>query len=462
VSLSPFETIGAQLPIGWSRRAGDYGHCGDSDAGGSLDPISIADILRFGFVTPPYTVARRLQLTSCEHVLRSAVAASRQAYESRHESSDLDSYVRVYHDLLCDVLKVVGERAKHPYLLQSAGKDSTSLAIAMADALPNVTCLTYCGASEEDEAESAGAIAEQLGLRHTVVRSDIHRAYDSYLHKVAGMPLITGDPAMLSYFDIIAGIGEDPCDTLVDGIGSDIYFGYIADGRKRLEEMLALELGSMARICEWRGVRRSKYLCYALSTFAMPRAHRILPTSRFTDAEVDALMGRKLSLASQTRFDDTIVGINAPPEAVRNLVLTLREIAAPIAKGSYAAMAHGLFVAYPYMDSRLIHWVRDSLPDRFRWDPRRRVNKVLVRRHIERRLGVLPYVRKKGSFHFDLATFAKHHVVHVMDMARAWGGDLLPGAERWLMDHRNDFGNKYFASKFYLLAILLPWIGSRR
>ena len=35
---------------------------------------------------------------------------------------------------------------------------------------------------------------------------------------------------------------------------------------------------------------------------------------------------------------------------------------------------------------------------------------------------------------------------------------LLPGATRWLDAHRTLMENKYFASKFYLLAVVLPWL----
>jgi hypothetical protein len=38
---------------------------------------------------------------------------------------------------------------------------------------------------------------------------------------------------------------------------------------------------------------------------------------------------------------------------------------------------------------------------------------------------------------------------------------LLPGAPHWLVAHRDRLDNKYFASKFYLLAMILPWLLSR-
>jgi hypothetical protein len=40
--------------------------------------------------------------------------------------------------------------------------------------------------------------------------------------------------------------------------------------------------------------------------------------------------------------------------------------------------------------------------------------------------------------------------------------DLVPGAPKWLEQHRNLLDNKFFASKFYLLAVTLPWLLSRK
>jgi hypothetical protein len=35
---------------------------------------------------------------------------------------------------------------------------------------------------------------------------------------------------------------------------------------------------------------------------------------------------------------------------------------------------------------------------------------------------------------------------------------VLPGAPAWLERHRQRLDNKYDASKFYLLAVVLPWL----
>jgi hypothetical protein len=73
----------------------------------------------------------------------------------------------------------------------------------------------------------------------------------------------------------------------------------------------------------------------------------------------------------------------------------------------------------------------------------------------------LPYVRKKGSFRFDLRGLAEQRFDTVHDFA-VEARDVLPGAAAWLERNRHRLGNKYHASKFYLLAVVLPWIQLHR
>ena len=93
-------------------------------------------------------------------------------------------------------------------------------------------------------------------------------------------------------------------------------------------------------------------------------------------------------------------------------------------------------------------------------DPDTRDNKVLVRQHIAKRFRDLPYVSRKGSFRFDLRGLAKARFDQVHALAQQ-AHPMLPGATGWLERNRRRLDNKYHASKFYLLAVVLPWITAR-
>jgi hypothetical protein len=120
-----------------------------------------------------------------------------------------------------------------------------------------------------------------------------------------------------------------------------------------------------------------------------------------------------------------------------------------------------MHAAYPYCDPQLAAWVYRRVPRDKLLDPVNRVNKVLLRQHIATRFDQLPYVQSKGSFRFDVCGLAaqRFEAVHHFSLQE---NDVLPGASRWLERNRKRLDNKYFASKFYLLAIVLPWLGLSR
>lgn len=435
-----------------------------------LDPISVADLLRNGFVYPPHSIYSNVKVATLGFDPAQDMYDHPQfhfAFQSANASSrpepaavDDDVLLETYHRLLCDSVLRCTRDMQSPWLLQSGGKDSTSMAIAVAEVSPQTTCLTYLGGPEENEIESACLVARELGLRHEALTCDPGRAYDRYLAMVPKIPLLTADFALLSYADLATEVGIRGGDGIIDGLGSDVYFGTPVSRRQRLLSMMAWGLQLPPGVFEVGPVRRSFKWCYALGTVQMNRFERLFPGSRFTDAEVDELLGRPVAARSRHRLgpyrDDMEAADSA--EAMRRISLTIVESNA-FAKGMYIARAMSLRLGYPFCDARLRDWVFHHLPDDRLIGPGG-INKVLVRRHIDRRFQHLPYLTAKGSFRFDLCGLARQRFDQVHAFA-VEGRALLPGAARWLELHRDRLDNKYFASKFYLLAVMLPWLHSR-
>jgi len=149
------------------------------------------------------------------------------------------------------------------------------------------------------------------------------------------------------------------------------------------------------------------------------------------------------------------------PEEYRVLSLSIAAAAGGFAKGLYTAEATSLKIAYPFCDPHFCDWVYREMPAELQMDPVTHMSKVIVRQHIATRFQNLPYVAHKGSFRFDVRGLAnaRFDQVHAQALeARA----MLPGAARWLERNRTRMDNKYHASKFYLLAVLLPWLVGRR
>jgi asparagine synthetase B (glutamine-hydrolysing) len=432
----------------------------------SLDEVSLADLLRNGFVYPPYSIYENVRLFSCgfdpsqdlfeEAHYQPIFRDSRQLHEQIDERHD---WVGEYHDRLCASLRTATENMRAPWLLQSGGKDSTSLAIAASDARPDTACLTYLGGQEENEVDSARQVATQLGLRHEALVCDVDRAYERYLALVPRMKLLTADFALLSYADLATEISRCGGDGILDGMGSDVYLGVPVNWAKRVLRMLAMSvhLPQFLHEAEWLGSNFK--LAYLLSTLQMNPFERGFPGSRFTDAEVDALFGRKIAGRSKDRLSRFIPAFAQASGLEEQLSITLdiMSCAGGMAKGLYTSSALSLPVRYPYCDRPLRDWLAWKVPPELRMDTRKGISKVLVREHISRRFENLPYVQAKGSFRFNLRELARRRFDHVYDYSLRLR-DVLPGAPAWLERHRQRLDNKYDASKFYLLAVVLPWL----
>jgi asparagine synthetase B (glutamine-hydrolysing) len=437
--------------------------------GGRIDAVSVGDLLRNSFVYPPHSIFEDVKLVMPGFDARTDMRSAprfRFLFRERDRAGagedGAGDWVATYHRLLCAAVTEACGGMRAPWLLQSGGKDSTTLAIAAAEARPETVCITYLGGREEDEVASARSIARTLGLRHESLVCDPGRAYDRYVAIAPRMPLLTADFALLSYVDLATEVAAGGGDGVIDGLGSDWYFGMAMQGQQRLLTALARGWRLPFSLSELPLIDRSFTLCFMLSTLEMTRVERLFPGSRFSDAEVDELFGRPVASLSRARlatFESELETAETPDEW-RAMVASISGGAAAFAKGLYTLEAMALRPAYPFCNRRLREWVHRQVPRELLQDPATKDNKVLVRLHIATRFRDLPYISRKGSFRFDLRGLARARFDQVHDLARQ-ARPLLPGAARWLERNRHRLDNKYHASKFYLLAVVLPWITAR-
>jgi asparagine synthetase B (glutamine-hydrolysing) len=431
-----------------------------------LDKVSIADLLRNGFVYPPHSVYEDVKVVTFGF---SPLQDMHARPEFRYRFRDIDKnrvsrrggldWVGQYHRLLCGALARACSDMRTPWLLQSGGKDSTPLAIAAAEVRPETTCVTYLGGTEEDEVASASFVARKLGLRHETLVCDPARAYDRYLAIVPRMSLLTADFALLSYVDLVTEIARNDGDGVIDGMGSDSYFGLSVDRTHRMLSALARGWRLPAFLSKLPFVERNFALSYVLATLQMERVERTFPGSRFTDQEVDELFGGAVSQRSRQRLEiyrDELASAHTVDEWFA-IAMSVAGSAGGFGKGLLSSTAAGIRAAYPFCDGDLRDWVYREVPRELLVDPITRANKVLVREHIATRFDKLPYVSRKGSFRFDLCGLARARYEYVHDAATRVR-HILPGARTWLEANRYRLDNKYHASKFYLLAVVIPWL----
>jgi asparagine synthetase B (glutamine-hydrolysing) len=423
-----------------------------------VDLASVASILLFGFVLPPDSVrcGHDMPAPGMRRTPGGIQCAPHAALDAMRESGSASDPCE-YHERLVRTVRSSTAHLDQPWLMQSGGKDSSSLAIALAEARPGIRCLTYVGGMEESESASAATVARRLGLPHETLACDPGRAWDRYVARVPRMPVITGDFALLSYVDMAVHAGIRGADGLIDGIGSDLYFGSIAGASGTLLEWAARGWSRPVQWVERGPWRHSFTACYLLSTLAMHGAERWFPGSRFDARTVSGLVGARWTEQALARWAALAPAFrNRDRHQRRDVAIALSEAAGGFLKGRVATTAAGLRVAYPFADPSWVAWAA-CLPEHARIDRDRGLNKRIVRQHVQHALGELPYVRRKGSFRFDLRGLARDR----FDAVRSMADDVrhvLPGAPAWLDRNRPWLGNKFHASRFYLLAVLVPWL----
>jgi hypothetical protein len=267
------------------------------------------------------------------------------------------------------------------------------------------------------------------------------------------MPLLTADFALLSYVTRHRGgcCGRRRGDGWLGSISISAWRCRASSALTALSRGLRLPFA----LSDLPLIERSFVLCFVLSSLEMTRVERLFPGSRFSDSEVDELFGRDMSRLSRARLDTFRPELESAesPSEWRAMVASISGGAAAFMRPVYAGgdvVAPGLSIC----NSRLRDWVHREVPRDLLVDPATRDNKVLVRQHIATRFHDLPYVSRKGSFRFDLRG-GEHASMRCMRWQQA---SQQPGRDPLVDRNRHRLDNKYHASKFYPLAVVLPWI----
>ncbi len=133
---------------------------------------------------------------------------------------------------------------KDNYLMLSSGKDSVALAVAIreASAQNKVISLTYTDTddiSNKNEAIAAKAFAKKLGILHETIKlpNDKNKTANAMRKFFTHSPYPSCDPTTIPYIISLNQINIKNS-TIFDGLGNDIYTGYVSLPKPRLTKLL--------------------------------------------------------------------------------------------------------------------------------------------------------------------------------------------------------------------------------
>lgn len=124
------------------------------------------------------------------------------------------------------------DETKPSFLFHSAGKDSNSIALALAEAgwQDKVTLITHKSKGAADESEISAKIAKQLGFKHQVLhevdqlQAEHHQAIEDYF---INAPFPCTDNVTLAYPLYAHQLPELKGANIIDGMGNDVFIGHI-------------------------------------------------------------------------------------------------------------------------------------------------------------------------------------------------------------------------------------------
>ena len=400
-----------------------------------VSELAISSMLQNGVISPGQSAIDPIRtLFVCEKLTvrrRAGGIQSEMRYEFPFFNSQSRGTSRPSTEHLLNLLTASLERQlenfSEPVLMLSAGKDSTPIALALAElGRKDVRCITYSDGLNEEQT-LAGQICAQLGLPHRTVELETspQTAQRQFIQLLERSIFPSADTAFIPYGFCLLEAGRG-ADLVLDGSGNDIFVGNLLS-RKHWAKF-ALASGDR------RGIARLGSLIPHDSIFKHVLATKV--TAFFPGYYLGPNQVRRLFSASVDMRDHWIAIANSAGQRdiydFYNFVNPI--IDANIAlKAEEAARSIGAAIAFPWADEALAHYYY-HLPEASRFDSRTGKNKILIRQMLREHLANDDILTGKRWFGFQTVEFLRANRAWIEPEIRScslWSAEGLADVGRW-------------------------------
>lgn len=203
---------------------------------------AISFILQSGVVPPPLSIYENIFILGIGYNANISTIKEEIHVDFKYEFPFFNKNRLKKEDMLPDknkILELVAnatikrlDKSKSTFLFHSAGKDSNTIALALAKAgLQNdVTLVTHKSKGNKDESEISKSIADKLGFKHKILnevdqlKAEHIIAIDKYF---TNAPFPCADNVSLVYPLYTVQMPELINSNIIDGMGNDVYIGHI-------------------------------------------------------------------------------------------------------------------------------------------------------------------------------------------------------------------------------------------
>lgn len=381
-----------------------------------IDRDAVTDFLHFLYVPAPRTIYRRVRaILPAQAVFWDGISLKKFSLPRKNFTTQSAislpaeteaSLLSEYETLLRQSVGRCVSRKGKTGLFLSGGKDSSSIAIAAR--LEEVQDFeTFCigfDESEIDETRDAEIVANHLGFPFCSLKFPLDTYLDHFPRFVAihGQPI--GDCAALPVY-VGARETEGLYDVWLDGTGNDRYFGFPTTWQEDAAWYLHRTIPGLHR---FPFARLPGDLSYSLDVIVRylgkPRQEQFVSWYGWTPVELEELIGCRPNLKDLELYS-FYHKVSSP---IIHKTWTLGNIWEPetaYRKVAQVANVLGQLVRYPFLDKELVAF-SENLPDSLKYDGA--VNKIIIRKVLEKYLPKSIVKKKKGAFNFPKGRLMTH------------------------------------------------------
>ncbi len=432
-----------------------------------VSPLGISFLLQSGVIPTPYTVFKNLYVLNIGDKAEILKISERLEINFSHHFPYFN-FAREKEFLPDEnkLLRLLGEstlqklRSGAPtYLFQSLGKDSNTIALALAECgFHDLICLTLSTGDRKDESEVAAEIARRLGFKHQKLliprRLTPHhfRELEFYFENI---PLPCVDGVSLAYPFYALQINFRGTNVL-DGSGNDIYMGHVP----RHVEFKRQKI--YPRFCFLRPLADRLPSGNFLSAITRTRSEMAGPFG-FTFRDTKKLFPPAIPVfpfwkkADQMRKNWDYFDLKADiwgPNLEFDLVMR---------KARNFAAVYGVNLIFPWADRQVAEYVK-RIPERFLFDRDNFRNKLILRKILKERLGLDSDALGKFSYGFNaygLLSRMKNQVTKEILDCSLWNPQEAEKILQKLEEGANK-GKRLFRKLWVRLYLISAWYNHNR
>ena len=406
----------------------------------TLSSFGISQFLHHGLVPPPHTEWNELWFLGMGDrcILTSAPQGIDVSFERTypHLGANSTGMSQPSTSTLLEVLTDATDRQINAaggdgFLMMSSGKDSASIAVALAEGgHTEIQCVTYRTDPVDTESEIAASTCRRLGLTHRTfdIPANASAVEEELVRFFEGSARPCADLVQIPYALVVGDSGLR-AGAVLDGGGNDLYMGIVPSRKFKAMQRLRVRNEAVAQRVE-RAVPVDSILNYftrsRVATQLSGRSFRLRDTETFYPDVVD-------TRPFWAQISDETSDLD-PIDLGTAVATSFHDQAAVHLKAHVAAQAFDMAAEFPYCDSAVVDYLF-NLPVPARYDAKSGVTKLLLREMLLETIGYDAEAVGKHYFGFEGDRFLIEHRSFVLSEISAcslWSSDVGSLAASWV------------------------------